>query len=206
MNQPIDTLLIATNNRGKVAELRGLFEGLPFSLIGLADLPPVGDVDETGTTFEQNAQLKAREYSLRTGLHSFADDSGLEVEALGNRPGVLSARYGGVDMSFADKMKMLLAELDETGNVERIARFVCSMAIADRQGRIVCTSVGICPGRISTEPRGSGGFGYDPIFVPDGFDLTFAELPADVKQKISHRARSFEQIIPLLRDYNAIMT
>jgi XTP/dITP diphosphohydrolase len=196
------TLLIATNNPGKVAELRQMLSESRFRLMSLADLPDVPDVEETGQTFDENARLKAREYALSTGLHALADESGLEVEALSNRPGVLSARYGGDSMAFDQKMAKLLAELDESDNADRRARCVCSLAASDPQGRILFTSTGICRGVISSKPRGSGGFGYDPIFVPDGFDLTFGELSESVKQQISHRARAFEQIIPFLRDYN----
>jgi len=197
-------LLIATNNRGKVAEFRHMLRSVPFELLSLADLPTLPDVEETGLTFDANARLKAREYASQTGLRALADDSGLEIEALGNRPGVLSARYGGPGTTFKNKMTKLLAELDEAGDDKRLARFVCSIAIADEQGDILYTSMGVCEGRISLKPRGNGGFGYDPIFVPDDYDLTFSELSENIKQEISHRARAINQIIPFLRDYNAI--
>jgi XTP/dITP diphosphohydrolase len=195
-------LLIATNNPGKVIELTGFALKLPLELFSLADFPNLSEVQETGETFDQNARLKASGYAVQTGLCALADDSGLEVAALENRPGVLSARYGGAGTSFAAKMAKLAAELDRTGDVDRRARFVCSMAISDINGRIVFTAKGICDGKIASEPRGKGGFGYDPLFIPDGFDLTFGELPEAVKQKISHRARAFEQIIPFLRDFS----
>ena len=197
-------LLIATNNSGKVVELTAFLAGLPWQPRGLLDFPGIVEVEEAGITFDENARLKAAGYAVQTGLLALADDSGLEVEALDNSLGVLSARYGGANASFAEKMEKLLTELDETRDVMRRARFVCAMAIASRSGEIVSTSSGICEGKIAAFPRGSGGFGYDPLFIPDGFDQTFGELPAAIKEKISHRARAFEQIIPFLRDLSVI--
>ncbi len=176
----------------------------PFELFSLSDFPSAIEVKETGNTFDENARLKAAGYAMQTGLFSIADDSGLEVEALAGSPGVFSARYGGADTSFEQKMARLLAELDKTGDSKRRARFVCVMAIADEEGGILFTSEGICKGRIASNPRGSGGFGYDPLFVPDGYEETFGELDEAIKQKISHRARAFTQIIPFLRDFIAI--
>ena len=199
-------VLIATTNQGKLAELRGLLADMPIDMRGLADLSIYNDVEETGKSFRENAVLKASAYALQARLPTLADDSGLEVAALDNAPGVLSARYGGTDMSFELKIKRLLAELDWHGDPGRRARFVCSVALADSQGRIVHLAEGICNGLIAREPRGNHGFGYDPIFIPDGFDRTFGELSGDIKQKISHRARAFHQIIPFLRDFIAILT
>jgi XTP/dITP diphosphohydrolase len=135
---------------------------------------------------------------------TLADDSGLEVMALGGRPGVLSARYAGPDASFEAKMARLLAELDETGNKDRTARFAAAIALADGTGRIIHTATAICPGHIASEPRGSSGFGYDPLFIPDGYEQTFAELPEEIKREISHRGRSFRKIIPFLRGFFAV--
>ena len=126
------------------------------------------------------------------------------VAALDDRPGVLSARYGGSDLGFDQKMMLLLDELEKTGGENRSARFVCAIAIADPDGEIVHTGEGICTGTIAEKPRGNGGFGYDPLFIPDGFEKTFGELPNDVKQRISHRFRAFCQIIPFLRLFYAI--
>jgi len=197
-------LLIATNNPGKVAELRDLLAGGRFELLSLADFPHITEVEETGLTFIENARLKAVEYAGQTGLLALADDSGLEVAALDSRPGVLSARYGGRDTSFAEKMEMLLAELDGSDAVTRRARFVCAMAVAKVSGEILFTSEGICDGTIAAKPRGSGGFGYDPLFIPDGFEQTFGELGEAIKRKISHRARAFYEIIPFLRHFDTI--
>ncbi len=204
MFEKTQKLLIATNNRGKVIELKNFLRDTPFELLSLADFPSVLEVEETGLTFNENARLKASGYAMQTGFAALGDDSGLEVEALGGRPGVLSARYGGTDSGFDEKMKKLLAEIDNTGDTLRRARFVCSMAIAHKNGEIVGTSEGVCEGKIAVQPFGSGGFGYDPLFIPDGFDRTFAELPNAVKQKISHRFRAFEQIIPFLRHFNPL--
>jgi XTP/dITP diphosphohydrolase len=196
-------LLVATYNPGKVVELSEMLSALPFRLFSLADFPQVTEVAETGLTFTENARLKASEYAKQTGLIALADDSGLEVEALDDRPGVLSARYGGEDLSFAGKMERLLFELSGTNDTDRRARFVCSMAIANEWGEVLYESKGVCEGHIAAYPRGAGGFGYDPIFFPAGYDLTFGELSEQIKNKISHRARAFEQIIPFLRDFTA---
>ncbi|MEQ1604946.1 MAG: RdgB/HAM1 family non-canonical purine NTP pyrophosphatase [Pyrinomonadaceae bacterium] len=195
-------LLIATNNNGKITELRDLIADFPIELLSLADFPAAVEVDETGSTFAENARLKAAGYALQTSSFALADDSGLEVDALGGRPGVLSARYGGEGTSFAAKMSLLLAEMRSADTPDRRARFVCSIAIADAMGRILFAADGVCEGRIAQSPSGSGGFGYDPLFIPDGFDQTFGELDISTKQTISHRSRAFQQIIPFLRHFN----
>ena len=204
MSDKIKNLLVATNNPGKLAELISLLDGLPVTLQSLRDLDAFTEVEETGATFVANARLKASGYAIQTGLPSIADDSGLEVAALDGRPGVLSARYGGPGTSFAKKMALLLDELGKTGGTNRNARFVCSIAVADADGSILHTTEGICTGKIAAAPRGNLGFGYDPLFIPDGFDLTFGELSGSIKGKISHRFKAFEQIIPFLRDFIAI--
>ena len=197
-------LLVATGNKGKLSELRDLLAGMPIDLLSLSDIGEFDTVEESGATFAENAGLKARGYALLTGLPTLADDSGLEVAALDDRPGVLSARYGGADLGFDKKMLKLLVELEKTGDARRRARFVCSLAIADAAGEIVRAAEGICTGRIAETPRGNGGFGYDPLFIPDGFDETFGELASDIKQKISHRFLAFCEIIPFLRHFFAV--
>lgn len=197
-------LLIATGNEGKIAELRSMLFDIPLELIGLDHFTHLKEVQETGATFDQNARLKAAGYAGQTGLTALADDSGLEVIALANRPGVLSARYGGAETPFSEKTKLLLDELAVTGDEVRRARFVCSIAIAAPSGEILFSAEGICDGTISQSPRGTHGFGYDPIFIPDGYQATFGELTASVKHEISHRGRAFLQIIPFLRDFSAI--
>jgi XTP/dITP diphosphohydrolase len=199
-------LLVATTNPGKLVEINGLLSDLPIELISLNALGDADDIAETGSTFAENAALKASGYAGRYGLLTLADDSGLEVEELGGRPGVLTARYGGAATGFAEKMGLLLAELQETGTDNRAARFVCNAAVAGPDGQILFSAEGICTGQIAAEARGTLGFGFDPIFVPEGYDQTFGELSVDIKQKISHRSRAFAQIIPFLRDFIAVLT
>jgi XTP/dITP diphosphohydrolase len=196
-------LLIATRNAGKVHEVEALLDGLPLRLRSLAEFPEIGEVEETGTTFAENAALKASSYAAQTRLWSLADDSGLEVEALGGAPGVFSARYaGGAGASDADRIAQLLAELSRTHDAERRARFVCVIAISDPAARLVNTSIGTCEGSIAHAPRGVEGFGYDPVFIPDGYQQSFGELSPEIKQRISHRARALEAARSFLLDYS----
>jgi XTP/dITP diphosphohydrolase len=183
-------LLIATKNKGKVPELAELLAGVPLRLRTLAEFPRVPTPDETGATFAENAELKARFYAARTGLLTLADDSGLETDALGGAPGVHSARYAGAGATDEQRIGRLLAEMRTSGNPTRGARFVCAVALFDPRAGACQLFEGICAGRIGHESRGSNGFGYDPVFIPDGFDQTFAELPAEVKRRISHRAQA----------------
>lgn len=194
-------LLIATRNAGKVRELERLLAGLPLRLRSLAEFPEIVEVEETGATFSENAALKATGYAAQTRLWTIADDSGLEVEALGGAPGVHSARYGGAGLTDTGRTARLLAELGRTGDEERRARFVCAIAIADADARLVHTSTGTCAGSIAHEPRGSEGFGYDPVFIPDGYQESFGELSQDIKQLISHRARALKTARSFLLDY-----
>ena len=195
-------ILIATNNAGKVAELKRLLAGLPIRLRGLDEFPNIAEAEETGATFAENAALKARFYALAANSWSLADDSGLEVSALGGAPGIFSARYGGAGASDAEKIAKLLDELNEKAAGDRAARFVCAMAICSPGGEIKFAAAGECRGTIAARAAGANGFGYDPIFIPDGFAQTFAELPGETKEKISHRARAFEKIIGYLRRPN----
>lgn len=196
-------LLVATNNAGKIAELREMLSNVPLEILGLGDFDDVIEIEETGDTFDKNARLKAVGYAQQTGVMALADDSGLEVAALSGRPGVLSARYGGVDVPFSKKIDLLLRELGQASDEDRRARFVCSIAIANANGEVVFTANGICDGRIAQYPIGTQGFGYDPIFIPDGHKLTFGQLSAQEKHKISHRGRAFLQILPFLRHFSA---
>ncbi len=197
-------ILIATGNAGKKAEIKALLAGSGFRFIGLEELGNAPDVEETGDTYRENATLKARAYASHFGVPSLADDSGLEVAALGGIPGVRSARYGGISMPFAEKMQMLLDELAKVPHLPRDARFVCSMALADRDGSILVCEDGICTGSITREARGTNGFGYDPIFIPTGFDATFAELDDLVKNNISHRALAAAKIKRYLLGFTAL--
>jgi XTP/dITP diphosphohydrolase len=137
-------------------------------------------------------------------LWALADDSGLEVAALDGAPGIFSARYAGENANDREKINKLLRKLNEKQPAERFARFVCAMAIADEKGEIKFVAEGVCDGRISLEPRGNNGFGYDPIFIPEEFNETFGELSNDIKRQISHRARAFKQIIQYLRYFHAL--
>jgi XTP/dITP diphosphohydrolase len=204
MIQTIRALLLATGNPGKVRELRELLREVPFSLKSLQDFDDIRAVDESGSTFEENAVLKSKGFASQTGLISLADDSGLEVEALGNAPGVLSARFAGADAGYDIKIPTLLRMIEETGDRARRARFVCVMAIADPDGNVLNTARGVCSGTIANAPRGTNGFGYDPVFVPDGYDQTFGELSEDVKSRISHRSRAAQLIIRYLLDFTDV--
>lgn len=196
-----DKILIATGNAGKVREFAELFKNLSVEICGLKDFPAIEEVAEIGVTFEDNARLKAVGYAEQTGLWTVADDSGLEVEALGNAPGVFSARYAGTAASDAEKIEKLLKEIKKTGVKEKKARFVCAIALAAPDGKVVCMETGVCEGRISDKPLGENGFGYDPIFVPENFEQTFGELPENIKQQISHRGRASRKILRFLRDF-----
>jgi XTP/dITP diphosphohydrolase len=187
-------LILATHNRGKLEELRQLL-GESVRIGTSADLglePP----EETGTTFEANARLKAVATSLRTDALALADDSGLEVDALDGAPGVRSARFAGPGATDVDNIRLLLERLAQATEQPRTARFVSVVALA-RNGVVLALSEGECSGSIGYEPRGSNGFGYDPVFVlPDG--RTMAELSADEKNRISHRGRALRSLLPEL--------
>lgn len=197
-------LLVGTTNPGKIGELTEMFSGLPLELMSLQDVKNIEDVAETGTTFTENASLKAARYARQAGLYTLADDSGLEVEALGNAPGVFSARYAGENAGFDEKIQTLLGELNSIPEAQRTARFVCVMTLANPSGEIIYTAEGICTGELALDPRGTLGFGYDPIFIPAGFDKTFGELDSGIKQQISHRARAGAKIIRYLRGFFAV--
>lgn len=197
-------LLLATKNAGKIKELTKLLAGLPICLRNLSEFETIVEPEETGATFSENAVLKAKYYALQTRLWALADDSGLEVEALGGAPGIFSARYAGENATYAEKISKLLQEMNCTNNGNRKARFVCAMALVDETGSVKFLSEGICSGKIAAKPHGSGGFGYDPIFIPEGYPETFGELSGEIKQKISHRSRAIEKIIRFLRDFTAV--
>lgn len=182
-------ILIATRNAGKLRELSEILGGLPYRIASLDDLGIGEEVDETGETFAENAALKAEAYCRLSGVLTLADDSGLEVDALGGAPGVRSARYAGDGASDADRVALLLANLAGTADADRSARFRCVIAVAapDKPTRLYD---GVCEGRIAAEPRGEGGFGYDPVFCIPELGATMAELPAERKNRISHRARA----------------
>lgn len=184
------SLLLGTRNAGKVCEIETILGDIPWRIRSLQEFADIDVPAETGDTYTDNAIIKAQFYARATGVCALADDSGLEVEALGGAPGVYSARYAGAGASDADRRTLLLSELADVPAEQRAARFVCVVAIALPDGTVLNTSEGTCNGRIIFEPRGEGGFGYDPLFVPDGFDKTFAELPDTIKNQLSHRARA----------------
>jgi XTP/dITP diphosphohydrolase len=182
-------LLVGTRNPGKLRELATLFAGLPLDLLCLTDLPVrIDEPEETGTTFSENARLKAVAYARASGLPCLADDSGFEVAALGGRPGVQSARVPGGDDE--GRMRWVYARLDETGSRESEAAFVCAMAIASPEGDILHETEGRVEGRVAGEPVGVGGFGYDPMFVYPPAGRTFAEMTREEKAAVSHRGQA----------------
>ena len=186
----IPSLLIGTRNAGKVREIETILGDVPWRLRSLRDFPNVGVAAETAPTYAGNAIAKAQFYARATGLLCLADDSGLEVEALNGAPGVFSARYAGEGASDADRRALLLSEVAQLQNNNRNARFVCVVAIATPDGTVLNTSEGVCEGTMIFQERGTNGFGYDPLFVPNGFTQTFAELTDSIKNQISHRARA----------------
>lgn len=193
------TLLVATQNRGKLREYQRLLTD--YTLLTTADAG-LGDydVEETGATFAENAILKARAYLQASGLITLADDSGLAVDALDGRPGVYSARYGGPGLDDAGRRAKLLADLRDVPDDRRTARFMCVVAVARPGVDEVLQVEGRVEGRILHAERGTGGFGYDALFQPDGHAQTFGELPADVKDGLSHRGRAVAALKPLLDD------
>jgi len=195
-------LLIATKNMGKVREYRELLADLPFNVVSLADVGVDADVEETGETFAENALLKARAYARLSGLLTWADDSGLAVDALAGWPGVHSARHAGPDATDADRIDILLQRLAATPAQERHAAFHCVVAIATPEGR-AWTTEGMCAGVIIEQPRGAGGFGYDPIFFVPDLGKTFAQLAPEEKNAISHRGIAARKAAALLAQLTA---
>ena len=192
-------ILAATSNPHKVTEFRSAFHPIQekLQIITLGDIPPFTMPEENGTSFEENAMIKAKAASAFADMPAFADDSGLEVAALDGAPGIYSARYAGDRATDAERIAKLLHELE--GKESRRARFVCAMALAYR-GSEVKTFRGIVNGTVLTQPRGSHGFGYDPVFVPDGYEQSFGELGAGIKDRISHRAHALEQLVAFIKN------
>jgi XTP/dITP diphosphohydrolase len=199
-----ERVLVATRNRGKIREFEHLLRPLQVALITLSNFSNVKEPEETGSTFAANAELKASYYAIQTGEWSIADDSGLEIDFLDGRPGVLSARYGGTETPYVEKMNLVLSELSKAHNVQRRARFVSVIALADPSGEVRFTAEGICRGSIADAPRGSNGFGYDPIFLPQGFDRTFGEMSDDEKRSLSHRGKASNEFIRKMSDFTGV--
>lgn len=193
-------LLIATRNKDKLKELRALLADLPLEVISSADIKQLPEVDEDRATIEENAVKKAVDTAKMAKRLTLADDTGLEVDALDGQPGVRSARFAGADVTYFENNKKLLQKLKGVPLDKRTARFRCVIALADQNG-LVDKVEGICNGTIMEEERGGGGFGYDPLFIPDGQVKTFAELPLDVKNRISHRAKALQKAWAVLSRY-----
>lgn len=197
-------LLVATNNRGKLAEMRTLLDvpGLELVTPLEAGLPADFDVEETGLTFEENAVLKAVQYAQAAHLPALADDSGLEVDALGGQPGIYSKRFAGEGKSDRDRIDFLLTKLPADLPDERLtARFVAAVAFANPAGDVLKIERGLCEGYLTRQPRGANGFGYDPIFVVKAFGRTMAELSVAEKDRYSHRGDAVSRIRPFIEQY-----
>ena len=197
-------IVLATRNLGKVEEFERMLRAanLEIEVLGLRDFPEMPDVEETGTTFAENALLKAHQICEYTGLPALADDSGLCVDALGGAPGIYSARWAGVHGDDKANLEKVLREIQEISNPTYGARFRCAVVLAlpagHASGMREVVREGEIVGKIVLTPRGTNGFGYDPIFQPDGYTQTTAELPAEVKDQISHRGRALQAILPEL--------
>ena len=191
-------LLLATTNRGKLAELSALLGGVPFTLVSLAEVGIEQDVDEVGATLEENAAQKATTYARLSGLPALADDSGLEVEALGGEPGHLSSRYAGPGATDADRIAFLLDKLENVSEERWNARFRCVVAIAWPREPVELFA-GECQGRIVRDPRGSNGFGYDPVFLLPELGMTMAELSPEEKNRVSHRSAAARKAVAALK-------
>ncbi|KWX20086.1 nucleoside-triphosphate diphosphatase [Mycolicibacterium wolinskyi] len=197
-------LLVASRNPKKLAELRRVLDAAGVSgleLLSLADVAPFDEAPETGATFEENAEAKARDGYVATGIACVADDSGISVDALNGMPGVLSARWSGVHGDDAANTRLLLAQLSDVPSERRGAAFVSACALVSASGSVVVR--GEWPGTVTREPRGDGGFGYDPVFLPEGSTRTAAELTPAEKDAASHRGRALALLVPALRELAA---
>ena len=193
-------LLVATHNQGKVVEFAEMLQDLAIEWLSLDDVGVTQDVEETGSTFRENGVLKAKTYAAETGLLTLADDSGLEVDALGGAPGVYTARYGGAGLTAVQRYQKLLADIKNIPDPQRTARFRCVIVLAGPDGTILGESEGVCEGRIAQAPVGDNGFGYDPVFYLPQFNQTMAQIPASQKHQISHRGLAVQAILPRLRE------
>jgi XTP/dITP diphosphohydrolase len=190
---PVEKLLVATTNRGKLVEIAAILDGVPFEILTLADLPSVAAPEETGRTFRDNARAKALYYARATGELTVAEDSGLEIDALDGAPGVESARYGGADASYPEKFARIYDALRANNAAGSPARFVCAAALATPSSRLIFESSGVIEGQIASEPKGQEGFGYDPIFFYPPFGRTLAEV-GERKSTVSHRGQAFRAV------------
>jgi len=194
-------IIIATGNNGKLNEIREIFEGMELHLQTMREFwNPLPHIEENGTTFAENAQIKADWVFGKTGIWSLGDDSGLAVDALDGAPGIRSARFAGENADMDANKAKLLSDLADTAPAQRTARFICALALRI-DATTLLTAEGACEGAIISTPRGEGGFGYDPLFIPEGFDRTFGELTSIEKHRISHRGRALRKIKELLHEY-----
>jgi XTP/dITP diphosphohydrolase len=194
------TLLVATTNPGKLREIRQLMAGVAVRLTSLADIPSIEEPEETGTTFEENARLKARYYSARSGLWTVAEDSGLVIDALGGDPGVTSARYLRGDATYPERFADIYRRLASLGNAPRSARFVAALASVE-EGKITYETTGVVEGTIADAPRGGGGFGYDPIFFYPPYERTLAEVTEAEKIAVAHRGIAFRRFADWIKSH-----
>jgi XTP/dITP diphosphohydrolase len=197
MTEKIEVVL-GTRNHGKIAEFRSLFKGMSIRILSFFDFPNVPEIKEDGKTFKENAEKKAKAIAKATNKIAIAEDSGLEVDYLEGEPGVRSARFTGENANDRDNTRRVLKLLVGVPWEKRTAKFVCIMCLAAPHGETLCAE-GICKGRLSFEMRGTHGFGYDPIFIPDGQTLTMAEMDPRLKNKISHRADAMRRFRDLLK-------
>ncbi len=197
-------IVLATRNRDKVGEIRRLLDPSRFEVIPVHEVADVPEVEEDGRTLAENALKKARTAARVTGLPAMADDTGLEVDALGGRPGVFSSRFAGEGASYEDNVRKLLAELKGVPQERRTARFRCVVAIVDNSTEV--TVEGVCEGLITEKPRGSGGFGYDPVFLVPEKGRTFAEMTTEEKNRISHRGQAFRKAARELEKLFGVMS
>lgn len=193
-------ILVATHNPGKLNEYADLLSDLPFRWLSLADVGIRTDVEETGHTFQENAVLKAVAYAEASGMLTLADDSGLIIDALNGEPGIYSARYGGPGLTDSERFRIVLDKMKDIEDKDRGARFHCVIAISV-PGGTPQLAYGTIEGKIAYEPRGSNGFGYDPIFFSAAYGQCLAELAPEVKNRISHRAKALEAARPILRRF-----
>lgn len=192
-------IVIATFNKNKAREYGEMMSGLPLDIVCLEDYKKAVSPEENGSTFQENALIKARYAAEFTGEWALGDDTGLEVQALGGEPGIYSARYAGLECNPVDNCRLLLEKMRGFAKDRRSARFVCCLALAIPGGKEYCVH-GIVPGMITERHFGSGGFGYDSLFLPDGYDRTFAQMLPEEKNSISHRSRALQQMLPIIEE------
>ena len=190
-------IVLATHNEDKCAEMMEILDELPIQLLSLEDFPEIGKIEENGSSLEENALIKARTVHSITGLLSWADDTGLEVDSLGGKPGVYSARYAGENCSYSDNVQKLLQKMENIPTDKRIAHFKTAIALVGENMELV--SEGVVEGMITTKPKGVGGFGYDPVFYVLDKNKTYSEMKMTEKNQISHRGKAIQNMIKLLQ-------